>query len=957
MKIFVIGAGQVGATVVEALHDEHELTVIDLDEERLAAIAQRYDVATVEGNGASRRVLSTAGITETDLLIACTSRDEANIVSAMISKACSKRTTTVVRTTNPEYLEVWREGQLDVDFIVSSEVETAHAISRTIGVPTARQTDVFAGGQVQIVEFDVTDKANPALLGVPLREATIPPDSRVAAIIRGEQVVMPRGDETIQLGDRIVVIGSPQAAQQWGELIAPGTGKVTDVVIFGAGRAGTAIARLLLEQGIGVRLIESSREQARLVAAELEGARVYHATGFDPDFLERERIADAQVAIFAMRDDMKNHFAAALAEGARRPLRDRDRARHDLGGGLRAGGHRHHRQPAPDHGRGDRPLRPRPAHAAGRDARRRPLRGARHHDPSRERVRGHALQGHADPGRVDRCDRARRDSRLPARGRRPPGRRPRDHLHRVPARAGGREGAVSPAERGRPGRRAPRLAVDVVGALHVVATLLAYLSLSVLMPAAVAIGYSEQVWPFLAAGAITGGIAAAVAYATRGEHRLGVREGFLVVALTWLAAAAFAALPYVFSGDPQLDRPVDAFFEGMSGFSTTGGSVVTQVEELPRSLALWRQFTQWLGGIGIIVLALAVLPRLRVGGRQLLEHEMPGPEIETLSTRIRDTARRVWVLYIGLTVVLFGLLLALWASGVDEEMSPYQAFAHALTTIPTAGFSTKADSIEGFAPATQWLLVVFMVLGGFNFALMYRALVRRQPRALVRDGEARLYMALLALGSVILVTEVLTEDVLVGMDGIRVAVFTAVSTMTTTGFSVADYNTWPALAMMTIVGLMFVGGSAGSTTGSVKVVRHLLLGKILRREIDQTLHPELVVPVRLNRRVVDERTLRAISSFILLYIGIFIVGAAALAIDAARTGLALSPFDAVSVSASMLAQRRPRLRGRRPAGLVRALQRLLHAADERPDVARPARDRPDRRARLAPLLAQRLARQ
>ena len=172
---------------------------------------------------------------------------------------------------------------------------------------------------MQFVEFDVTPKADPSLLGVPLREAQIPPDSRVAAIIRRDQVLIPRGDETIQLGDRIVVIGSPQAAQAWSELIVPGTRKVTDVAIFGAGRAGTAIARLLLDQGIGVRLIEASRERARLVAAELPEARVYNATGFDPDFLERERIADAQVAIFAMRDDMKNHFAAALAKvhGAR----------------------------------------------------------------------------------------------------------------------------------------------------------------------------------------------------------------------------------------------------------------------------------------------------------------------------------------------------------------------------------------------------------------------------------------------------------------------------------------------------------------------------------------------------------------------------------------------------------------------------------------------------------------
>jgi trk/ktr system potassium uptake protein len=318
VNIFVIGAGQVGTTIVQALHDEHHVTVLDLDESRLTALASRYDVATVEGNGASRSVLSGAGIADADLLIACTSRDESNIVAAMISKAISPRTTTIVRTSNPEYLEVWREGQLDVDFIVSSETETAYAISRTVGVPSARQTDLFAEGQVQLVEFDVDERAS-TLVGVPLRDAKLPEDSRVAAIIRGAAMRLPGGDDVIQSGDRIVVIGSPQAAQAWGELIAPGTGKVHDVVIYGAGRAGTAIARLLLEQGIGVRMIEASLERARIVAAELHGARVYHSTGLDPDFLERERVADAQVSIFAMRDDLKNHFAATLAKvhGAR----------------------------------------------------------------------------------------------------------------------------------------------------------------------------------------------------------------------------------------------------------------------------------------------------------------------------------------------------------------------------------------------------------------------------------------------------------------------------------------------------------------------------------------------------------------------------------------------------------------------------------------------------------------
>jgi trk system potassium uptake protein len=247
-------------------------------------------------------------------VIACTSRDETNLVAAMFSKRVAPRTTTVMRASNVEYLELWREGQLDVDFVVSSELETAAVISRTIGVPAARQTDVFANGQVQIVEFDVEEGAAPTVVGMPLREAAIPPESKVASIIRGDAAILPRGDAVIEPGDRIVVIGSPRAAQAWSQLIGTASGQVRDVVVFGAGRVGTAVARLLLEQGMGVRIIEADGARARMAAELIPAARVYHATGLDPDFLDRERIGDAHAAVFAMREDERNHFAAVLAK-------------------------------------------------------------------------------------------------------------------------------------------------------------------------------------------------------------------------------------------------------------------------------------------------------------------------------------------------------------------------------------------------------------------------------------------------------------------------------------------------------------------------------------------------------------------------------------------------------------------------------------------------------------------
>jgi trk system potassium uptake protein len=459
---------------------------------------------------------------------------------------------------------------------------------------------------------------------------------------------------------------------------------------------------------------------------------------------------------------------------------------------------------------------------------------------------------------------------------------------------------VSTRSTGRLRPRPPRLGVDLKATVNLVGALTKYLSLAALFPVAVAIGYSERFWPYLAAGAIAGGGGWALERATRGKEHVGIREGFLVVALTWIVAAGFGALPYVFSGVEPLSNPINAYFEAMSGFTTTGASVVSAPEELPRSLLMWRQFTQWLGGMGIIVLGLAVLPRLRVGGRQLFESELPGPELEPLATSIRDTARRLWVLYIALTGVLV-LALSIFAwTGVDDAMSVYDAVANAFTTLPTGGFGSRSTSVAEFSAASQWVIALFMLVAGVNFALLYRAFVRGDGRAMARDDEFRLYLALLAVGSGILLIELLGEGIERGESAIRHSVFQAVSIMTTTGFGSADFTTWTTLTAMTLVGLMFVGGSAGSTGGSIKVVRHLFVGRMLRRELVQTVHPELVQPVRLNRVAVDERTLRAIMTFVLLYVGLFVVGAAGLAIESARLGQGLTPFEAIAAAATTL---------------------------------------------------------
>ncbi len=315
MKILVIGAGQVGTTIIEALHTEHSITVVDTDPARLSALAHRYDVLTLQGNGASRRVLQEAGIAGCDLVIACTSRDEVNVVAGTLAERLSPSTRTIVRTQNVEYLEVWQERLLDVDFVVSSELETAHAIARIVGIPAARQTDVFAEGQVLMVEFDVPAGASEdRTVGQKLRDAFVPADSKVASIVRGARMIVPRGDESIEPGDRVIVIGSPEAAREWSRILARGQRRAEDIVIFGAGATGVAVARVLLDEGARVRIVEADADRARVVAEELPGARVFHATGLDPEFLERERIGTAEAAIFAMPSDERNLYAATLAK-------------------------------------------------------------------------------------------------------------------------------------------------------------------------------------------------------------------------------------------------------------------------------------------------------------------------------------------------------------------------------------------------------------------------------------------------------------------------------------------------------------------------------------------------------------------------------------------------------------------------------------------------------------------
>jgi trk system potassium uptake protein TrkH len=301
------------------------------------------------------------------------------------------------------------------------------------------------------------------------------------------------------------------------------------------------------------------------------------------------------------------------------------------------------------------------------------------------------------------------------------------------------------------------------------------------------------------------------------------------------------------------------------------------------------------------VLAVAILPQLRVGGRQLLQSELPGPtDLERLTVSIREVARRLWLLYLALTIALIALLTGYGWLGLDEQMDLYDAAAHAFTTVSLGGFSTQGNSVAAFGALVQWTILVFIVIAGVNFLRLYRVFVQRQPRAVTRDDEFRVYLFVLLAGATVLLAELLAENEYGLGESLRHAVFQAVSIMSTAGFATADYTLWGPLATITLLGLMFVGASAGSTGGSIKVVRHVLIGRLLRRELEQTVHPEVVSPIRLNRQVIDERTLEAVLSFVLIYVGLFALGSLAIVVDSFRTDVGVTPFEAMGAAAATI---------------------------------------------------------
>ncbi len=344
---------------------------------------------------------------------------------------------------------------------------------------------------------------------------------------------------------------------------------------------------------------------------------------------------------------------------------------------------------------------------------------------------------------------------------------------------------------------------------------------------------------------------------------LNARDGFLIVAIGWILFSFFGSLPFILSG--EIPSFTDAFFETISGFTTTGASILNEIEILPHGLLFWRSLTQWLGGMGIIVMSLAILPLLGIGGMQLFVAEVPGPTPDKLHPRIKETAKRLWAIYI---IFTFAETLLLWMGG----MTLFDAVNHSFTTMATGGYSTKTASLAYWdSPFIHYVVVVFMFLAGTNFTLSYFAMHLRFKKVW-QNEEFRYYVGFL-LGFTILLSIILSfTEIQTREESFRHSLFQVVSIITTTGFVTFDYLSWIPLAGIILFMMMFFGGSAGSTGGGIKILRIVLLLKNSMMELKRLIHPNAVIPVRFNKNAVTPDILNNVFAFISFYILVVMIG-------------------------------------------------------------------------------------
>ncbi len=416
--------------------------------------------------------------------------------------------------------------------------------------------------------------------------------------------------------------------------------------------------------------------------------------------------------------------------------------------------------------------------------------------------------------------------------------------------------------------------------VNILAILVSSLGLAMIVPILIAWFTNESDFQgFVYSGILCLVIGIPVWLLTRKNKRITVKDGFAVVSFAWITTALISALPFYLSG--MIPNFTDAFFEAMSGVTTTGATIIGNaetlphlengIESLPHATLYWRSFIQWIGGMGIVVFYIAILPLLGVGGVQLFKAEVPGPVADKIRPRVRETAKILWLVYVGIS--LAEAIMLMFAG-----MSLFEAVCHTFTTMPTGGFSTRNASIGSFdSSAIHYIIIFFMFLAGINFSLHFRA-VSGNLKSYFRDREFLYYFGLILGVTLLIFISVCIKSGSWGHNNFRDSLFQTVSIVTTTGYGTADYELWAYFAQILLLGVMFIGGMGGSTGGGMKVVRFILIGKYIILETRRMLHARAIFPVRIGRRFISEDVIRNTLGFFLFYVMIF--GATSVALTA-----------------------------------------------------------------------------
>lgn len=399
----------------------------------------------------------------------------------------------------------------------------------------------------------------------------------------------------------------------------------------------------------------------------------------------------------------------------------------------------------------------------------------------------------------------------------------------------------------------------ILNFFRITSILLAIVGITFAVPISVAIVYGEysMILPFVVPMVISIVLVLAINLPTRKiKYNMTTRQTFLIVAMAWVVASFMGSIPLYYSG--AFNSYTDALFESFSGFSTTGATVLSEVECLPRSINLWRCLTHWLGGMGIVTLTVAIMPLLGIGGFQLIKAETTGPEKGKVTARITTTAKALWIIYISFTVLE---IIALRIAGMDFV----DALSHSFATLGTGGFSTRNSSIGSYDSVSIDIVVtVFMFLSGINFSLFYY-LVTRKTDEIKHNSELKAYIGIV-VGAILIITLSLLSTYNSFWKSLRYSAFQVVSLITTTGFSTADYLNWPSLAQFIIFLLFFIGGCSGSTSGGFKVIRWVILGKLVNNETKKMLHPHGVFSIRINNRPSRSEIISTVASFTTVYL-------------------------------------------------------------------------------------------